>query len=184
MITVVDRKVIFGKKYKYEPSILYSVKLKKVLNTEDTLAELKKVNKVKMYKYEDDKNINLVSNKGNILYKINKEDSNLFYAKEAILDVSEKRVKMIDAKRNKVGEYKFEKNETMVTNSSNKEISYKNSIFVNNEKSNYGKIVDYSGNKIKKIKKSIIKEVNYSEKTGNIFVITSQKNKYGLYIAK
>ncbi len=184
MITVVDRKVIFGKKYKYEPSILYSVKLKKVLNTEDTLAELKKVNKVKIYKYEDDKNINLVSNKGNILYKINKEDSNLFYAKEAILDVSEKRVKMVDAKKNKVGEYKFEKNETMVTNSSNKEISYKNSIFVNNEKSNYGKIVDYSGNKIKKIKKSIIKEVNYSEKTGNIFVITSQNNKYGLYIAK
>ena len=151
MITVVDRKVIFGKKNKYEPSIIYSTKLKKVLNTEDTLAELKKVNKVKMYKYEDDKNINLVSNKGNILYKINKEDSNLFYAKETILDVSDKKVKMIDDKRNKDVEYKFEKNETMVTNSSNKEISYKNSIFINNEKSNYGKIVDYSGDKIKKI---------------------------------
>lgn len=184
MITVVDRKVIFGKKYKYEPSILYSVKLKKVLNTEDTLAELKKVNKVKMYKYEDDENINIVSNKGNILYKINKEESNLFYAKEAILDVSEKRVKMVDAKRNKVGEYKFEKNETLLTNSSQNTVSFKNSIFVNNTKSNYGKIVDYSGSKIKLIKKSLISEVNASKKTGNIIVITTNGKKFGFYIAK
>lgn len=184
LIVVPGKKVIYGKKYSSEPSIIYSTKEKKVLNTDDNLATLKKVNKTKMYEYEDEEKIYLVSNKGDILYKVDKSKSNLIYSKNVILDTSDKKVKIVDAKRNKVGEYKFEKNETMVINSSNKEISYKNSIFVNNEKSNYGKIVDYSGSKIKKIKKSIIKEVKYSEKTGNIFVITSQNNKYGLYIAK
>ena len=48
----------------------------------------------------------------------------------------------------------WQSNNESVLNSNDSLVSYKNSIFVNNETSNYGKIVDYSGTKIKKIKKS------------------------------
>lgn len=184
MITVVDRRVVYGKKYKdAASSIIYSAKLKKVLNDDDTLAEIKKVNKNRIYKYEKDDKTYFVSNKGDELFNIENSKSNIMYSKNVILNVSDKNVKIIDAKNNKVGSYKLEKNES-VLNSNDSLVSYKNSIFVNNETSNYGKIVDYSGTKIKKIKKSTISAVKSSKKSDNIIIITTANDKYGFYIAK
>lgn len=184
MIMIVDRRITFGKKYKPENAIIYSAKLKKVLNTDDNLAIVRKVSKNRMYEYEDEDKVYLVSNKGNIIYEVKKSDSNLVYNKNILLDVSSKKVEMIDAKKNKVGSYKFEKNEILLTNSSQRVSSFKNSIFVNNANDNYGKIVDYSGNKIKKIKNSVIYEVNSSKESENIIIITKNNDKYGFYIAK
>ena len=47
-----------------------------------------------------------------------------------------------------------------------------------------GKIVDYTGTKIKKIKKATIAKVSQSKETKNIVIITTNGKKYGLYIAK
>ena len=184
LITVVDKKVLFGKKYDEELTIIYSAKQKKVINTEETLAEVKKVDSSKLYKYSDDKYTYLVSGKGTELFKIKNSKSNLVYADSVILNVSEKNVDIIDANSNKVGKYKFEKNENLLNEDGSNITTYKNSIFVNNSSENYSKIVDYSGNKIKKIKKLNITDVKLSKKSNNVIIITGSGKKYGLYIAK
>lgn len=184
LITVVDKGIIFGKKYDEESSIIYSAKLKKVLNTDDTLADVKKVGKSKVYRYEDDKKTYIVTENGKVLFKVNKEKANLVFSKDLIMNVSDKKVSLISAKNDKVGEYKFEKNESLVSSEGEDIQSYKNSIFVNNSTDNYGKIVDYTGTKIKKIKKATIAKVSQSKETKNIVIITTNGKKYGLYIAK
>lgn len=184
LITVVDKKVLFGQKYDDENTIVYSAKLKKVLNNDDSLAVINKINKSKIYEYSDDTKTYFVSKKGEIIYKVNTEKSNIVYSDEVILNATEKKVSIIDASSTKVGSYKFEENEGLSGKTTQGFKSYKNSIFVNNSKDNYGKIVDYSGTKIKKLKNTNIYEVDYCKKTNSVIIITSSNGKYGFYIAK
>lgn len=183
LITVVDKKVTFGKEYDEESTIIYSAKLNKVLNTEDTLADIKTIDSTKIYRYSDDKYTYLVSETGKELFKVNNSKSNLIFTDKVIFNVSGKKVDIVDVKNNKVGNYKFEKGEKIVSEGETY-LTYKSSIFVNNENSTYGKIVDYSGSKLKKLKKTTIYKVKQSSETKNIIIITTDGNKYGFYIAK
>lgn len=184
LITVVDKKIIFGEKYGDVETIIYSAKLKKVLNSDDSLAMVNKVNKTKIYEYSDDNKTYFVSNKGDILFKVNNEKSNIYYTDEVILNITEKKVSILDAKNNKVGEYKFEDGESIIGEKNSTLSSYKNSIFVNSSNGKYGKIVDYSGKKVKKLKKTNIYSVEYCKKTNSVIIITVDNNKYGFYVAK
>lgn len=184
LITVVDKGVLYGKKYDEETTLIYSAKLKKVLNTEDTLADIKKVKSTKVYTYQDDTYTYLVSNNGEKLFKVKNETSDLVFAENVILNITKKKVDIIDATNNKVGQYKFEKNENLLAEDGTNITTYKKSIFVNNKTANYGKIVDYSGSKLKKMKKLNIASVYSSKETKNVIIITKNNNKYGFYIAK
>ena len=184
LINVVDKKVLFGKKYDEDLSIIYSAKLKKVLNSNDTLAETIKVDSAKIYRYSDDDYTYLVSESGDELFKVKNSLSNLVFADDVILNIKDKNVEIIDAKNSKVGKYKFAEGENMINEVGQNITTYKNSIFINNTKENYGKIVDFTGTKLKKLKKMTIKDVKYSKKSNNVILITGSGKKYGLYIAK
>ena len=184
MITVVDKDILFGKKYDEESAIIYSAKLKKVFNTDDNLAEKQKVGKEKVYKYSDDEYTYVVSTNGKELFKVKNSESNIAFAKDLILNVTDKKVTLINAKNNKLGEYKFEKNESLLSEDGQINLSYKKSIFVNNTVDNYGKIVYYNGTKIKKLKNTNIASVSQSKDTKNVIIITTDGKKYGFFIAK
>ena len=184
MITVVDKDIIFGKKYDEEMSIIYSAKLKKVFNTDDNLARMEKIGKVKVYEYSDEKNTYVVSTNGKELFKVDNSKSNLVYSKDLVLNVTDKKVSLINAKNNKLGEYKFEKNESLLSEDGQVNLSYKKSIFVNNTVDKYGKIVYYNGTKIRKLKKTNIASVSQSKASKNVVIITTNGKKYGFVIAK
>ena len=184
LIIVVDKEILFGKKYDEEMSIIYSAKLKKAFNTDDNLADIQKVNKIKVYKYADEEYTHIVSTNGKELFKVKTADTNVVFAKDLILNVTDKKVSLINANNNKVGEYKFAKNESVIGSNGQVILSYKKSIFVNNATDNYGKIVYYNGSKIKKLKKTTISEVFQSKKTKNVIIITTSGKKFGFYIAK
>ena len=184
MIIVLGKELLFGKKYTEEPAILFSAKTKKVINNDDALATKEKVGYVNLFTYSDEKYTYLVSDIGKQLFKITNENSNLIYSDRVILNINDKKVKIIDAKNNKVGEYIFEENESLLNEEGKTILTYKNSIFVNNSEDNYGKIVDYSGSKIKKLKNTTIHEVHYGKKSKNVIIITTNNKKYGFYIAK
>ena len=184
MITVVDKDILFGKKYDEEMSIIYSAKLKKVFNTDDNLAEMKKIGKDKVYTYSDEENTYVVSDNGKELFKVENAKSNLVFSKDLILNVTNEKVSLINAKNKKLGEYKFEKNESILSKDGEVNLSYKKSIFVNNITNNYGKIVYYNGTKIRKLKNTNISSVSQSKASKNVIIITTDGKKFGFVIAK
>ena len=184
LITVVDKEILFGKKYSDEEAIIYSAKLNKVFNTDENLARINKVNGVKIYAYDDAENTYLVSETGKEVLKVKNTNSNLVYTKDLIMNINDKKVTLVNANNGNIGSYTFKKNESVLGNNDQTILSFKKSIFVNNKIDKYYKIINYTGNKFRKIKKTNISEVHQSKQSKNIIIISTNGEKFGFYIAK
>lgn len=187
-IIPVGEENLFGESVSSRSLILYSTKIKKVLNSDDYLGSKITVSGSYVYKFSDDENTYLFSDKGKLLVSIKSSDAKLLYSDETIVYLLNNKANIIDPTTGRTRKYSLKKNERINDISGDTIPPYRNSLFVNNTVSDYVKVVNVKGRTLKKIKGVEIKEVVKNEKTNNVVIIVKKlknnNNLYGVYIAK
>lgn len=187
-IVIIDKDYNFGKEAYSYSLVLFSAKKNKALNDTDNLANKVSIGKSYFYKYSKDNKTYLYNSKGDKLKTINSDNVSLIYSNDTIMYVNNSKVSIVNPTDNKTRVYRLKLNERI--NAADGEIMapYKNTLFVNNTISNYGKVINSNGRTIKKIRRSIIESVNYNKDTNNVIIITKKTKKnnnyYGMYIGR
>ena len=179
---------LFGESVASKSLILYSTKDKKVLNSDDYLGSKITVSGSYVYKFSDDENTYLYSDKGKKLVSIKSSDAKLLYSDETIVYILNNKANIVDPTTGRTRKYSLKKNERINDVSGDTIPPYRNSLFVNNTANDYVKVVNVKGRTLKKIRGVEIKEVVKNEKTNNVLIIVKKlknnNNLYGLYLAK
>ena len=188
IVVPVGEENLFGEISSSKALILYSTKEKKVLNSDDYLGSKINVSGTYVYKFSDNENTYLFSEKGKNITSIKISDAKLIYSDETIVYILNNKVNIIDPTTGKVRKYRLKSDERINDISGETIAPYRNSLYLNNPSKNYVKVVNVKGKTIKKIKKAEIKSVTENEKTKNVIIIVrrikNNNNYYGLYIAK
>ncbi len=157
---------------------IYSSKKNSKLNEKP--GEIININNSKVYKYNNEENETVLLNSSGdtIISTTNK----IVYGKQSIMVINNNTIDIYNIPTNEKIEYKLKENESIYSlNSINLQ---KDSIYINNYKDNYVKIVNQYGNELKVIKNVQFKEISEND-SNNVFMIVKDKNdKYGLYIGK
>lgn len=184
-IKVIDSKRVIGKESN-KSLLLYSSSKKKIINDENSLAEIIRINFKNYYKYNSNNKSYVVDSNGSEVYSYDK--GNLEYSNNSIYASGNRIIKMYNVEEDKVSTYKLSSNEQMTSMLDENISPFNGAVFINNEKKNYFKVVNEEAKVIKKVKKATIYDVKTNEKTKRAFIIVRDKNnkksKYGLYLAK
>lgn len=185
-IKVIDSDNIIGT-VSNEELLIYSTKKNKILNDENNLATLVRIDKKNYYRYKDATGkISIVNEKGSEIYS--NSSGNLEYSNDNIYAIGNRNIKIYNVNSDKVSTYKLASGESITNNSDKSILPFNSALFVNNSKKNYIKIIDERARIIRKIKKSSISNLKTNEKAKRAFIIVSStKNKkttYGLFVAK
>ncbi len=184
-VIIVDKDVIIGKN-KTDSLILYSVKKETTLS--DEKASLVTINDEILYKYIDDKNNMVILNdKGEEVLKV-KDNNSLKQINDSYIYLENNLVYIYNIDKDKTYKYKLKENEKITYDENNIIESFKNVIFINNNKDKYIKVINFKGEQIKKINNVLISDIKINIKEDKAFIIvmkTSEKiDKYGLYIVE
>lgn len=167
--------------------LLYSIKNKKFINNDNSLASKVILLDKDFYRFIDSKDmINVYNSKGEKQINIS-SDSYITYTNSYIIYIDNNVVKMFNAKNNKTKKYKLKNNDKL--NDENGDITspYRGVFFVNNSTTKTVKVINGKGRTIKKIRNVELSTVEKkSDGSALIFVKTFDKNTdvYGLYIAR
>lgn len=188
IVIPVGEENLFGEISSSRALILYSTKEKKILNSDDYLGSKINVSGTYVYKFSDNENTYLYSDKGKKITSIKISDAKLIYSDETIVYILNNKVNIIDPTTGRVRKYRLKSDERINDISGEIIAPYRNSLYLNNPSKSYVKVVNVKGRTVKKIKKAEIKSVTENEKTKNVIIIVRKikdnNNYYGLYIAK
>ena len=184
-IVVVGKKLLVGSDSK-SSLILYSIKNKKVLNDDNSLATKINVNNKDYYKYTTNDKHFIINNDGVEVLKVN-SNLQLIYSDKTIVYIDQKDVYIFNGKNEKIKKYTLGKNEKLNDAYSSIIPPYRGALFINNSSNKIVKVVNSNGKTIKTVRQAEIEKVYYTEDK-NVLIITKKINTpnvtYGLYLAK
>lgn len=185
-ISIIDKKSVIDSS-RSSSLILYSTKVKKVLNDEKTLAIRFKLGENYFYKFTDSKDkINIINTNGKSIISV-PSNSYVTYANNYIIYLTDNKIFIYNAAKNRTKLYKLKSNEKLNDEYNDIIKPYRGVTFINNTNDKIVKFVNSKGSVMRTIRNAEISKVKVS-KDGNalIFVKTQDKNidLYGLYIAK
>ena len=184
-IVVIDKKLLIGSEFS-SSLILYSVKSKKVLNTEKTLGTKIILDNNNYYRYQTNDNTILLNEDGKEVLKIDSL-SDIIYSDKVLVYIKDRKIYIFDVNSGKTRKYKLKENEKMNDAMGDLISPYRGALFINNSSNNYVKIVNSKGNIIKTIKKAEIMNIHKTSDNNVVIIIKNDTKKtitYGLYIAK
>ena len=188
IIIPVGEENLFGEVVSTKALILYSTKDKKALNNDNYLGSKINVKSSYVYKFSDKENTYLYSANGKKLASIKTSDAKLIYSDETIIYILKGRIHIVDPTTGRTRKYRLKADERINDLSGDTIPPYRNTLYINNTKKKYVKIVNVKGKTIKKIKGVEIKEVVKNDKTNNVILIVrklkNNNNNFGIYIAK
>lgn len=184
-ITIMDKKIVYGKETSYYTS-LYSVKKNKLLSNEKT--KKIEINDNVVYKYTDNNYNTIILNKnGDEVIKVSENDY-ITLNKDHYIYIKNNLLYIYNIEKDKTYKYKLKDNEKLNDASGNVIDPYKNAIFINNSSDKYVKIINFKGNQIDKIKNLEISSVEVKDSNDKAFIIVKKNTKegslYGLYVAE
>ena len=183
-IVIPDQKVLVDDEDSDSNVILYSVKEKKALNNSESLALLDKTSNYKLYRYFDDEKMYLFDKDGNLFKEIPIAESSVIVGDKYILNQAKKKVTVYDLINNTESNFKLDDGDSLNDENSATIVPNKGMVVVSNKDKDYVKVLNYKGKKVRKIKKSTVKIVNYDKESNKAFLITKTGKNFGLYIIK
>lgn len=183
-IDIIDEEILYGSEIEENDLLLYSSKENKLINNEDSLANIDTSSNYKFYKFTKKDNLYLYDQKGKLIKKIDIKSSNITVSDKYILYFKNNKAYLINLKNNKTISYDMTTKESVMDEEGLIIKPYKGSIIVSNFETKNIKVVNYNKKIIKNIKNSEVSEVGFDEKNNKIFLITKQDGNYGLYIIK
>ena len=183
-IVIPDQKVLVDDEGSDSNVILYSVKEKKALNNSESLALLDKTSNYKLYRYFDDEKMYLFDKDGELFKEIPIAESSVIVGDKYILNQAKKKVTVYDLINNTESNFKLDDGDSLNDENSATIVPNKGMVVVSNKDKDYVKVLNYKGKKVRKIKKSTAKIVNYDKESNKAFLITKTGKNFGLYIIK
>ena len=183
-IVIPDQKVLVDDEGSDSNVILYSVKEKKALNNSESLALLDKTSNYKLYRYFDDEKMYLFDKDGELFKEIPIAESSVIVGDKYILNQAKKKVTVYDLINNTESNFKLDDGDSLDDENSATIVPNKGMVVVSNKDKDYVKVLNYKGKKVRKIKKSTVKTVNYDKESNKAFLITKTGKNFGLYIIK
>ncbi len=183
-IVIPDQKVLVDDEGSDSNVILYSVKEKKTLNNSESLALLDKTSNYKLYRYFDDEKMYLFDKDGELFKEIPIAESSVTVGDKYILNQAKKKVTVYDLINNTESKFKLDDGDSLDDENSATIAPNKGMVVVSNKDEDYVKVLNYKGKKVRKIKKSTVKTVNYDKESNKAFLITKTGKNFGLYIIK
>ena len=183
-IVVVGQDILVDDNSNKSNVLLYSVKDKKMLNDENSLALLDDTSNYDLYRVFDEKYLYLYNSNGKLLNKVSIKNSNIvlgdkyyLFSGKKIIDV----FSLIDGSKNTI---KLIANESITTSDGASIAPNKGQIIVSNYKDELIRVKNIKNRTIRKIRKSEVISVNFDKENNSSFLVTKSNKKYGLYIIK
>lgn len=183
-IVVVGQDILVDDNSNSSNVLLYSIKDKKMLNDENSLALLDDTSNYDLYRVFDEKNLYLYNSDGKLLNKVAVKDSNIVLGDKYYLFSGKKIIDVYSLMDNSKSTIKLLANESITTADGANIAPNKGQIIVSDYKNDVIRVKNIKNRTLRKIKKSEVFYVSFDKENNSSFMIVKSNKKYGLYIIK